>query len=174
MHSLKTSRLTLEPFTHRLMLAMIQGRDAFIYESGFAIADDWPNADLLDALPFIAEPVGKDPALGEWSRLLVVPRAHNAAGPLVVGEAGFKGLPNERGEVEIGYGVAASHRGRGYATEAVMALCTWAFAHKGVTRIRAECLPDNAGSIGVLRRSGFIEEGSDQAMLRWVVTHSHR
>lgn len=170
MLSIKTPRLTLEPFTHRLMLAMIQGRDHFCHQSGLAIATDWPNADLLEALPFIAGSLAKDPALDEWSRLIVLPRANDAAGPLVIGETGFKGLPDPHGEVEIGYGVAASHRGCGYASEAVTALCTWAFQHKAVTRIRAECLPDNAGSIGVLRRTGFIEQGSDAQMLRWTLT----
>ena len=43
------------------------------------------------------------------------------------GLAGFKGIPDSQGEVEIGYGIAPSFQGEGYTTEAVQALITWAF-----------------------------------------------
>jgi ribosomal-protein-alanine N-acetyltransferase len=171
MDTIKTSRLLLEPFTYQLMLAAVESAAKFSRQSGFAVADDWPNPDLKDALPFIAAAVGKNSALEEWSRLLVLPGKHARSGvPLVIGEAGFKGLPDSAGVVEIGYGVATSHRARGYASEAVSALCVWAFQHKHVTRIRAECLPTNAGSIGVLRRTGFRETDSHAQMLHWELT----
>lgn len=174
MDTIKTSRLLLEPFTYQFMLAAIEGSAAFSQRSGFAVADDWPNPDLKDALPFIAAPVGNNSALEEWSRLLVLPGGHDRSGvPLVIGEAGFKGLPDSSGMVEIGYGVANSFRGCGYASEAVSALCLWAFKHKHVTRIRAECLLANAGSIGVLRRAGFREKSSDARMLRWELIPLH-
>lgn len=173
MNPIQSSRLRLEPFTHSLMLALITGPDVFCKQSGLSIAPDWPNEDFLEALPFIAAHTGKHPTLDEWSRLLVLPHPGGTGRPgLVVGEAGFKGLPDAGGQVEIGYGVSASHRGRGLATEAVVALCAWAFEHKAVTRIRAECLPDNEGSIRVLRRAGFTEANSDADMLRWTLTPS--
>ncbi len=168
MNTIKTSRLFLEPFTYKLMLAAVEGPAKFRSQSGFAVADDWPNPDLNDALPFIAAMVGESPALEEWTRLLVLPGEHARSGvPLVIGEVGFKGLPDSDGVVEIGYGVAISHRARGYASEAVSALCVWAFQHKRVTRIRAECLPTNPSSIGVLRRTGFRETDSSAQMLSW-------
>ena len=43
------------------------------------------------------------------------------------GLAGFKGVPDSQGEVEIGYGIAPAFQGKGYITEAVQALVTWAF-----------------------------------------------
>lgn len=168
MDTLKTSRLLLPLFTYQLMLAAIDGRAMFSRQSGFAVADDWPNQDLLEALPFIAAPAGKNPALEEWSRLLVLHKEQSPTGvALVIGEAGFKGLPDGDGVVEIGYGVATSYRGRGFASEAVAALCTWAFRNKAVTRIRAECLATNVGSIGVLKRVGFRETDSTEHMLKW-------
>lgn len=161
----------LEPFTYQLMLAAAEDPATFCRQSGFGVAVDWPNPDLKDALAFIAATVGKNSALEEWSRLLVLRGEHARSGvPLVIGEAGFKGLPDAAGVVEIGYGVAKSHRERGYASEAVSALCTWAFEHHNVRRVRAECLPTNAGSIGVLRSVGFRETGSDAQMLRWELT----
>jgi len=45
------------------------------------------------------------------------------------GMVGFKGVPNQDGEVEIGYGIDPQYRGRGFMTEAVHALIAWAFQH---------------------------------------------
>lgn len=168
MHTLSTSRLLLEPFTHQLMLVAIDGREALSRHTGYAVAEVWPNQDLHEAQPFIASMVGRTAGLEEWSRLIVLRGEHSPAGrPTVIGEVGFKSLPDAGGAVEIGYGVASSWRGRGYASEAVAAICRWAFQQGRVSLIRAECLPSNLGSVGVLRRSGFRERGSDSGMLRW-------
>lgn len=162
MTPIKTRRLRLEPFSVRLMRAAIESRSTFAAASGWEVAADWPNVDLAEALPFIAAGVEARPALEAWTRLIVLERDD-----VVIGDLGFKSLPDAHREAEIGYGVCASHRGSGYAAEAVAALCEWAVREKGVRVVRAECLPDNAASIGVLRRVGFRESGSDAAMLRW-------
>lgn len=162
MKTIRTERLRLEPFGADLMHAAIVSPARLAEATGLRVAPDWPNSDMAEALPFIAGVVESCPALEEWTRLVVL-----EDGGVVIGELGFKGLPDVAGEAEIGYGIAASHRGRGYATEAVVALCAWAMRQKGVRVVRAECLPDNVGSIGVLRRAGFKESGSDAAMLRW-------
>jgi RimJ/RimL family protein N-acetyltransferase len=70
-----------------------------------------------------------------------------------VGGIGFKGQP-AGGCVEIGYGLAPSARGRGYAAEAVVALLTVAADH-GVSRVIADTTPDNIASQRTLVRSGF-------------------
>lgn len=44
-----------------------------------------------------------------------------------IGDACFKGLP-ANGRPEIGYGLERPFRGRGFATEAVRALCQWALS----------------------------------------------
>ena len=43
------------------------------------------------------------------------------------GLAGFKGLPDKQGTVEIGYGIDQNYQGKGFMTEAVRALVDWAF-----------------------------------------------
>ena len=139
-----------------------KGNEYFAAGSGLQSTPDWPNSDLRDAMPFIAATVEAEPMLEHWMRLFVLKDSG-----LVIGEAGFKGLPDAEGAVEIGYGIAQSHRGRGLATEAVLAMCEWAFHQSGVRAIKAECLAENSGSIGVLGRSGFIQANSDAAMLRW-------
>jgi RimJ/RimL family protein N-acetyltransferase len=70
-----------------------------------------------------------------------------------VGGIGFKGQP-DGGTVEIGYGLAPSARGRGYAAEALTALLMVAAEH-GVRRVIADTTPDNMASQQTLLRSGF-------------------
>jgi len=70
-----------------------------------------------------------------------------------IGGLGFKGPPVS-GVVEIGYGLAPSGRGRGYAAEAVGALLTVA-ADLGVVRVIADTTRDNIASQRTLLRAGF-------------------
>src|SRR5688572_30956881 len=44
----------------------------------------------------------------------------------VIGKCGFTGPPGVDGAVEIAYGVAPEHQGKGYATEAAAALVSYA------------------------------------------------
>ncbi|MBR3258346.1 MAG: GNAT family N-acetyltransferase [Eggerthellaceae bacterium] len=75
-----------------------------------------------------------------------------------VGDLCFKG-PND-GVPEIGYGILPEHQGNGYATEAVKAALTWAFAQRGVTAVEAETDPGNAASQRVLEKCGFSPTGA--------------
>ena len=70
-----------------------------------------------------------------------------------IGGLGFKGRP-EGGCVEIGYGLAPSARGQGYAAEAVIALLTVAADH-GLSRVIADTALDNIASQRTLVRAGF-------------------
>jgi RimJ/RimL family protein N-acetyltransferase len=82
-----------------------------------------------------------------------------------VGGIGFKGQPKD-GAVEVGYGLAASARGHGYAAEALTALAT-AAAHLGVGAVRADTAPDNAASRGTLERAGFVRTAADTDLLHY-------
>jgi RimJ/RimL family protein N-acetyltransferase len=72
----------------------------------------------------------------------------------VVGSCGFKGPPAE-GVVEIAYGTHPEDEGRGYATEAALALIDFASSSAEVRLIRAHTLPDAAASKRVLAKCGF-------------------
>ncbi|MCA0970220.1 GNAT family N-acetyltransferase [Halobacillus litoralis] len=59
----------------------------------------------------------------------------------------------------IGYFLDRRENGRGYTTEAVGLLETFAFEKLGLHRIEAGVMPHNQGSIRVLEKSGFQREG---------------
>lgn len=79
---------------------------------------------------------------------------------LTVGGAGFKGQPRG-GSVEVGYGLAPSARGHGYAAEAVTALLALA-AHHGVVTVLADTTKDNVPSQRTLAAAGFTLVGADE------------
>jgi predicted acetyltransferase len=86
----------------------------------------------------------------------------------VVGEVGFKGPP-KWGELEIGYSTRAAHRNRGYMTEAVQALCRFAFRQtiRQVECVIATTRGDNVSSHRVLNKNGFQRAGERNGLLLW-------
>ena len=76
-----------------------------------------------------------------------------------IGNLCFKGL-GENGVVEIGYGIQKEYQGQGYATEAVKALCDWAFHQPKVRALEAEADAENVASQRVLERCGFCPNGT--------------
>jgi len=96
---------------------------------------------------------------------------HRAA-DIFVGRCGFKGPPGADGMVEIGYGVATEHQGKGYATEAAEALVNFAFSHGQVRVVRAHTRPEPNPSARVLTKAGFQRIGEaidpeDGLVWRW-------
>jgi RimJ/RimL family protein N-acetyltransferase len=76
--------------------------------------------------------------------------------PFGAGMAGFKGYPDERGEVEIGYGIDPDWQNKGYMTEAVRAMIAWAFAHSYCRSVIAPgVLKSNPASSRVLEKVGM-------------------
>ncbi len=59
---------------------------------------------------------------------------------------------------EIGYSLIEAARGRGYATEALIAIADEAFAQGELEEMQACTVPENASSRAVLVRAGFREE----------------
>lgn len=59
----------------------------------------------------------------------------------------------------LGYFLDAFHNGRGYATEAVRLVLPFAFSGAALHRVQAGVMPRNLGSIRVLEKNGFRQEG---------------
>ena len=111
----------------------------------------WPHADTVDALGMHAE----HGSIGPYCSWLVVVDGS------VVGDVGCHGGPDSDGVVEIGYGIAAPSRRRGYATEAVGALVSFLAVQPAVSTIRASTHEGNSPSRHVLDRVGFVPIGRE-------------
>ncbi|VFS21913.1 Spermidine N(1)-acetyltransferase [Yokenella regensburgei] len=83
-----------------------------------------------------------------------VVRLHNSPTPL--GDIGLKISPHNREEADVGYMFMPEAQGKGIATEAIRALCEYAFTQAGVKALNAWVLADNVGSVRVLEKLGFV------------------
>jgi RimJ/RimL family protein N-acetyltransferase len=136
-----TERLVLLPQTLDSARALLAGADA-----GLLLADGYPHADTFDALTMFVEH-GSTDGDGGWFVTLTDGR--------VIGDCGTLGWTDQEGRVEIGYGLAAPYRGRGYGTEAVRVLADWVAAQPGVTAVTASVEVGNIASRRLLERLGF-------------------
>jgi ribosomal-protein-alanine N-acetyltransferase len=165
MPQIETARLRLVPCTVAAAQAAITDRATLESLLGLRVPEEWPAEDLRDFLPVYARIVDERAAEHGWGIWLVLdPAARSLAGDI-----GFKGPPDDRETVEIGYSTLPAFQGRGYATEAAQALLAWGFAQPGVRRIVANCLADNAASIRVLQKAGMRQTGRDRDGLTWEI-----
>ena len=74
-------------------------------------------------------------------------------------------MPNENGEVEIGYGLGKAYRRNGYMTEAIKAMCEWALKQTGVSAVIAQTDFDGFASQKVLERCGFKKYSEAETLL---------
>lgn len=74
---------------------------------------------------------------------------------------GYSGLwfPEEFADVEVGWGIVAGHRGKGYATEAARRAQSYGFGEAGLTELVSYILPGNRASIQVAERVGAAPAG---------------
>ncbi len=119
-----------------------------------AWAPDFPfDGDVIGATMFVraTRAHGDQQPFGHY---VVIRSADGQA----IGGIGFKGQP-EDGTAEIGYGLAPSGRGNGFAAEAVLALADLAREY-GLSRLVADTREDNTASRTTLEHAGFATTGA--------------
>jgi RimJ/RimL family protein N-acetyltransferase len=110
--------------------------------------DTMPASERLEQLT-------ADPGEQPWLVRAVVLRAPRR----VVSNVGFHAPPDCDGRVEIGYGIVASERRKGYAREAIAGLTDWAIATGQARVCVASVSPRNAASLALVRSLGFRQVG---------------
>lgn len=143
-----TPRLVIRPQSLDAVRALLDGAD-----SGLALAPGYPHADTFDALHMVLPYAEGEHHLGWFITL--------AADGRVIGDCGTKGWVDADGRLEIGYGLSAAYRQRGYGTEAVSALVGWLRGRPGVGMLIAEVEVGNVASRRLLERVGFTLESED-------------
>lgn len=76
----------------------------------------------------------------------------------VVGACSVTVSSAEHRRGEMGYALARTAWGHGYATEAAAVVLEFAQTRLGLARVEATCRPGNAASAGVLRKIGMQQE----------------
>ncbi|MFI6522206.1 GNAT family N-acetyltransferase [Spirillospora sp. NPDC050679] len=148
-----TDRLVLRTWTPGEARAATAGTRSPRWAEDFPAEGDLVIAGLLAANP---------DWLGEYGHRQIIERD----GGLVVGSLGLF-WPPSGGELELGYGVVASRRGRGYATEAARALTEFAFTAPGVHTVFANVELSNPPSVRVLEKAGFRRRSAEGDLARF-------
>ena len=167
---IETAYLRLVPHAPADLLALLQSARAFEQRTGVRVAeglrDFFVSGDVSpDWVARLDASAGPDP----WVHGFGV--VHLVSGSRI-GTVGFKGPPDGEGVVEIAYGIAPGHQGRGYATEAAGAVVEFALLDWRVRVLRAHTLPTPNASTRVLSKLGFVWTGEvvhpeDGALWRW-------
>ncbi|MEU6348622.1 GNAT family N-acetyltransferase [Streptomyces sp. NPDC047072] len=143
---LPTERLTLQGVTPAAAADLAAGGDG-----GFAWVADGPFEGTREAAGMTLKAYEAGVHRPEFGLFVLVRRDDG----LAVGGMGFHGAPDEEGCAEVGYDLAPSARGNGYATEALHVLRDHALARDDVRTLCATIEPENAPSQRVVARAGF-------------------
>lgn len=163
MIQLETERLRIFPATPEQFRLWVEDLPALERELGCPYRGELPEeAELRKAwqqLTAIRGDRNRYPYRTAW---MLVHRQEGA----IIGTAGFLGPPDQRGEMEIRYAMGRAHRGQGYMTEAVEAICRWALEQPGVRHITAETDLMGRASQRVLEHLGF-QKYREEETLWW-------
>lgn len=148
--TLHTARLLLRPFADG------DAEDLYALHSDASVLRYWDS------------PPWTDPARAE--RFLAVTRVMELEGTgarlvlerdgVFLGWCGLSRVNHEYRSAALGYCLRQDAWGHGYATEAASTLLTWAFATLDLNRVQAEADTRNEASGRVLRKLGFVLEGT--------------
>ncbi|MBM3559908.1 MAG: GNAT family N-acetyltransferase [Alphaproteobacteria bacterium] len=148
----ESRRLVLRPVEPALAEALVGDLRLAGRLAGGALHRDFPGSGLAADLPAYRRRLDGEPALAAgWGLRLALYKQER----MVVGAIGFAGPPDGTGAVAVGYSIVRAHQRRGLAVEGVGALVDWAFTDSRVSRVLADCAPDNIASERVLERLGF-------------------
>lgn len=168
---IESPRLLLVPFDLPLLEATQAGDLADVGALlNAAIPAGWPSEGVREwQLPEQIARLNREPDQLPWLGRLILLRRPRA----LIGGINLKGAPDARGRVEIGYEIVEAFRRKGYASEAVEALCQWCFAQPQVTAVYARTQAGNAISQHMLQRLGFARREIEQhprlgEMIVWV------
>lgn len=161
MNSIQTKRLVLLPHTLELIEAWAEDRSRFeelLQTKPYGLQlEDWAQREMENAFPYWKSMLTQFPSDAAWyAGWSIVLRNENVA----VGAMGFAAPPDAEGVVTVGYCIDLRHRNSGIASEALNALCEWAFAYNRVQHIRATIPAWNGPSVKVAEKCGFVRSGT--------------
>ncbi|MGB2782857.1 MAG: GNAT family N-acetyltransferase [Atribacterota bacterium] len=167
MFILETEKLKLIPLDANNLRYSIEDRQKMEWNLGVKITDTELEKPLSEAMRTSLEMVleNKKDYLWFTSWEIVLKKENRIIGGLC-----FKGCPDEKGKVEIGYGMQDEYKCKGYMTEAVKELINWAFRFNHVTEVIAETEKDNLPSHRVLEKIGMEKYKENEKMFWWKIT----
>jgi len=167
--SIETNRLKLICCTAELLEKIIEGNEALSTFLNVTVPDDWME---FGSAPFnySLNKIREHPEDTPWWTYIAILKNENT----LIGNGGYKGPPDEKGMVEIGYAVAPGYRLKGYATEMAKGLLENALKNSRVKSVIAHTLAQENASAGVLRKCGLqwkeeVNDPEDGLLWKWEI-----
>jgi len=168
LNNIITDRLILVPVTLEITKSLMVGDIKEIEKIGISTDEKWPREDTLDILPIINKSL-EDYKVPSGFEFWMIVKKENMQ---IFGDIGFFGKPDEKGEVEIGFGLVEKEREKGFGFEALKAIMDWALSQDSVKAIKANCLINNKPSARVLEKVGMSEINRDHDLIYWELINS--
>lgn len=151
---IETSRLILRHFHEGDVVPLL----AYRRDPEVARYQGWNSAtetedDVKERVQEMAKSTGA--TKGAWFQIAVEEKATG----ILVGDIGLRLRGDEPRQGVVGYTFARHAQGKGYATEAMIALLDYVFNTLEVHRVMADALAENERSVRLLERLGFQKEG---------------
>ncbi len=161
----ETKRLILKPLTYEQLLKYIRCDNSLetelnIKETSRSISTELKEALEHTILPNVADKNKNYLYSTLWT---IIFKEENR----MVGDICFVGEPDKEGEVEIGYGTSSEFRNRGFMTEAVKGMVSWAKKQSCIKSIVADTEKTNISSFKVLEKNSFKKYGETETLFKW-------
>jgi len=159
---LKTKRLRILPLTTEQLEVLCEEQEKLNELLGLSQSNAEEDEHLKAAYREMYQKCCKFPGDHLWyTNWQIILKSENKS----IGSIGFNGAPNSKYEVEVGYGISKQYQNQGYATEALKAICDWAFSQNAYY-IQAKIEPENKASEKVLDKCGFKQiDNGDEGLL---------
>ncbi|RYG00930.1 MAG: N-acetyltransferase [Chitinophagaceae bacterium] len=165
---IETDRLLIAALDNDLLDCYIQNDQRLENEIGLKPGNRQISVELRDMLEKQTVPAMRNATENNFyfhTIWIVIDKVRN----MLVAEMGFQGVPNEKGEVEIGYGTQPGFEGEGIMTEAISGMLSWTSEQAGIRTVLAKTESSNPGSIKVLEKNGFKLIDQEGEILVWAI-----
>ena len=162
---IETQRLILKPLTYGQLVKYIKADNSLetelnLNETSRIISPELKEAFEQTILPNVADTTKDYLYSTLWTAI-----AKDAN--KMVGDICIVGEPNSDGEIEIGYGTYEEFRKKGFMTEAVAGMITWAKSQPKIFSIIASTEKENIASFTILLKNNFIKIGETETLFNW-------
>lgn len=166
---MQTHRIKLINCTPTILQKALEGDRALAEYLDVTVPDIWTEFGRV-MFDYVLKEIANKPEDAIWWMYLPIYLPDN----VLVGTCGYKGPPNAKGVVEIGYEVAEDYRGNHLASEMAQLLVANALSHPEVTVIRAHTLNEHNASTKVLEKCGFtfvreVIDPTDGPLWQWQI-----
>ena len=164
---IETNRLTLKALTYKQVLKYIKNDNSLETELKLNNAAMELSPELIEAMNQSILPSLQDKNKNYLYSTIwaVIDKKENRA----VADVCFQGEPNEKGEIEIGYGTYDQNQGKGYMKEAVQGMLKWASNQPNVKSVTAWTEKTNIASFTILEKNGFKKIGQSETQFNWLI-----